>query len=96
MSFSPGPWKLNMPATRPSIYDELVDLLIESADAARVLAFRLSPQAQARVEQLLAKNREGALTADDAAELDEIERFEHVVRVLKARLLEKQSHPREP
>jgi hypothetical protein len=80
-----------MPATRPPIYDELVDLLLESADAARVLAFRLSPHAQSRVEHLLEKNRQGSLTTDESAELDEIERFEHVVRVLKARLLEKGS-----
>jgi hypothetical protein len=39
---------------------------------------------------LLEKNREGTLTNDEAAELDAYERFEHIVRLLKARVLQKQ------
>ena len=54
----------------PAVYDDLLDLLAESADAQRVLAFRLSDEKQARLDELLEKNREGALTDDEAAELD--------------------------
>jgi hypothetical protein len=72
-----------------AVYDELLDLLAESAEAERVLAFRLSATKQARLDALLEKNREGTLTAAETAELEAYERFEHVVRLLKARVLQK-------
>jgi len=75
----------------PAVYDDLLDLLAESADAQRVLAFRLSDVKQARLDELLERNREGTLTDDEGAELDAYERFEHVVRLLKARVLQKRS-----
>lgn len=73
----------------PAVYDDLLDLLAESADAQRVLAFRLSDEKQALLNELLERNREGTLTDDESAELDAYERFEHVVRLLKARVLQK-------
>lgn len=72
-----------------AVYDELLDLLVESADMERLLAFRLSDAKQERLDTLLDKNREGTLTAAEATELDAYERFEHVVRLLKARVLQK-------
>jgi hypothetical protein len=79
-----------MSTTRPpAVFEELLELLAESADAKRILAFRLSAEAQARLDELLEKNRRGALTDEDGAELDEFERVEHVVRLLKARVLQK-------
>jgi hypothetical protein len=75
----------------PAIYEDLLDLLAESADAQRVLAFHLSDQKQARLDELLEKNREGTLTAEESMELDAYERFEHIVRLLKARVLQKRS-----
>ncbi len=74
---------------RPAIYDELVDVLVESADADRILSFRLSPGKQASLDSLLEKNRQGTLTGDESAELDAFEHFEHLIRLLKARLLQK-------
>lgn len=72
-----------------AVYDDLLDLLAESADAERVLAFRLSVPKQKRLDALLDRNREGTLTAQESAELDAYERFEHVVRLLKARVVQK-------
>ena len=72
----------------PAIYDDLLDLLAESADVNRVLAFRLSGEKQARLDDLLEKNREGTLTNAESSELDAYEQFEHLVRLLKARLLQ--------
>ena len=76
----------------PAVYDDLLDLLAESADAQRVLAFRLSDEKQARLDDLLERNREGTVTDDEAAELDAYARFEHVVRALKARVLQIPHH----
>lgn len=73
-----------------AVYDDLLDLLAESADEARVLSFRLSNEKQVRLDNLLDKNREGTLSTDELAELESFERFEHIVRMLKARLLQKQ------
>jgi hypothetical protein len=73
-----------------AVYDELLDLLADSADVHRVLAFQLSSLQQERLDSLLDKNREGTLTAEETAELDTFERFEHLVRLLKARVLQKQ------
>jgi hypothetical protein len=70
-----------------AVYD---DLLAESADETRVLSFRLSHEKQLRLDNLLDKNREGTLSTDELAELESFERFEHIVRMLKARLLLKQ------
>jgi hypothetical protein len=70
-----------------AVYDVLLDLLAESANAQRVPAFRLSDEKRARLDDLPERHREGTLTDDEAAELDAYERFEQVVRVLKARVL---------
>jgi hypothetical protein len=78
-----------VPMDDTAIYDDLLDLLAESVEAERVLAFRLSAAKQARLDALLDKNRDGTLTAEERAELDAYERFEHVVRLLKARVLQK-------
>ena len=74
----------------PAVYDDLLDLLAESANVNRVLAFRLSGEKQARLDDLLEKNREGTLTDEESSELDAYEQFEHLVRLLKARLQQKQ------
>ena len=74
----------------PAVYDDLLDVLTEGANAERLLAFRLSAPLQRRLDDLLEKNREGTLTNEETAELDAYERFEHLVRLLKARVLQKQ------
>ena len=72
---------------QPAIYDDLLDLLSGGVERERMLRFRLSEPQQARLDRLLENSREGTLTAEEAAELDDFERFEHLVRMLKARSL---------
>jgi hypothetical protein len=64
-------------------------LLAESANPDRVLGFRLSAEKQARLDELLERNCQGTLSEKEAGELDDFEHFEHVVRLLKARLLQR-------
>ena len=71
------------------VYDDLLDLLAQSADPERLRAFRLSDEKQTRLDGLLEKNREGTLTDNESSELDNYERFEHLVRMLKARSFQK-------
>ena len=75
---------------QPPVYDELVELLAESAEPDKVLSFQLSSVKQRRLDDLLSKNRDGTLTSQEEAELDAFEQFEHVVRLLKARVRERQ------
>jgi hypothetical protein len=75
---------------KSAVYDELVDLLADSADAVRLSSFRMSNEKQSRLDALLEKNRLATLTDDESAELDAFEHFEHLVRLLKARMLKKQ------
>jgi hypothetical protein len=75
---------------QPPIYDELVELLANSAAAEEVISFQLSDDKQQRLDALLSKNRDGTLSPQESAELDAFEQFEHVVRLLKARVREKQ------
>ena len=74
---------------QPAVYDELIDLFADPAMAERILNFHPSPAMQARIEALLEKNRQGQLTADEQAELDEVERLEHFMRLIKARVRQK-------
>jgi hypothetical protein len=74
----------------PPVYDDLVELLARSAEAEEVLSFQLSNDKQSRLDDLLSKNRDGTLSAQELAELDAFEQLEHVVRLLKARVREKQ------
>ncbi|TVS16704.1 MAG: hypothetical protein EA424_13695 [Planctomycetaceae bacterium] len=70
-----------------ALYDDLLDLLSEGVDPGRLRRFRLSEAKQIRLDWLLERNREGTLTEEESAELDDFERFEHLVRMLKARAL---------
>ncbi len=70
-----------------AVYDELLDLLSDMVEPRRLLGFRLSDTKQARLDLLLERNRDGTLTDEESAELDDFERFEHLVRLLKARTL---------
>jgi hypothetical protein len=74
----------------PAVYDDLLDVLASGASAERLLAFRLSAPLQERLDSLLKKNREGTLTNEEMAELDAYESFEHLMRLLKARVLQNQ------
>jgi hypothetical protein len=78
-----------MATAESPIYDELLDLLAATADVHLLLSFRLSPLRQARLDELLEKNREGLLASDDRGELEEFERLEHLGRMLKAHLRQK-------
>lgn len=74
----------------PPIYDELVELLAKRAEPSELLSFQLSGQKQQRLDDLMDRNRQGTLTPGESAELDAYEQFEHVIRLLKARMRGKQ------
>ena len=73
-----------MNATEP-VYMELVDFVARGSTAEEVANFRPSPEAQKRVAELLERQRESELTAEETAELDGFVQFEHILGLAKAK-----------
>ena len=66
-------------------YQELIDFIAETADRERLAKFRPSKAAQARVDTLVEKHKEGTLRKSERAELDMFLSLEHVMRLAKAK-----------
>jgi hypothetical protein len=66
------------------IYRYILDFLAGGPTPEQVAAFRPTSEMRARLENLLARSRDGQLTPTEAAELDEYERIEHLMVMLKA------------
>lgn len=62
---------------------ELITFLSSNPSIQEVQGYRLSAPLQARVEALLERNRQGTLSQEETAELDEFMALERVVRLLK-------------
>ena len=72
-----------------SVFDELADLLA-SMDPDKVLAFKVSEKAQARLEVLLEKNKEEeGLSESEQSEMEQFMLLEHIVSLAKARALKR-------
>jgi hypothetical protein len=67
------------------VFEEMLDFLASGPTPEQITAFKISPSAQERLEELLDKNREQGLTGKEAAELDVYEQVNHVFLLLKAR-----------
>ena len=61
----------------------MVERLSESPGPEEIIAMRVGDAAQERMEELLERNREGALSDDERREWDEFERLECLVRMGK-------------
>jgi len=67
------------------IYQEIIELMTSGPTADQLLAFKISEAAQERLEELLDRNREEELTAEERAELNTYLRLSEYVTKLKAR-----------
>ena len=67
---------------------ELIDFLMNNPSDEEVLHYRVSTATQQRLRRLLALNEAGLLGEPEQAELDELERLEQIVVLLKAQLAE--------
>lgn len=75
---------LQQPALPASIYRSIVDFIASQPTAEQLAAFGPTPQMTARLQLLLTRQAAGELTAAEMAELDEYERIEHLMIMLKA------------
>jgi len=66
-------------------FKEMIDFLVNSPTPQQITAFKISPTAQDRLDELLDKNREEGLTGDESAEMDVYEQINHLFLLLKAR-----------
>lgn len=67
---------------------EIITFLSNGPSPAEVAAYVVSERAQERLRRLLALNEAGLLSSEEQAELDEIERIEHILILLKAQAQE--------
>lgn len=66
-------------------YQEILDFLIDRPTAAQIIDFKVSETSQSRLQTLLQKNCEAALTAAEAAEIDLYEQLDTLIGFLKIR-----------
>jgi hypothetical protein len=74
---------------KASVLDEVVEFFITNLTPERILEFTLSDGAQRRIQDLLERNRNGRLTAEEAEELDTIGEMNDFVSLLKVRAQKK-------
>jgi hypothetical protein len=67
------------------VYLELVDFVAAGSTPEQVANFHPSPEAQARVAELVEREKEVRLTPEEAAELGHFLELEHILRMAKAR-----------
>jgi hypothetical protein len=73
------------PMDAPLGYAEVLDFPLNRPTPEAIVAFRISPAAQARIRMLLENNREATLNAAETAELDLYEQLAHLMMLLKAK-----------
>jgi hypothetical protein len=66
-------------------YDELVDFIAAGSTPASVVDFQPSADTKRRVTDLIRKEKEGGLLPEEASELDDYLKLEHLMRLAKAR-----------
>ncbi len=67
------------------VFNEMIEFLAGGPTPQQIVAFKVSPATQARLDDLLDKNREDGLSEDEAAELDAYGQVNFVLLLLKAR-----------
>jgi hypothetical protein len=75
-----------MAAALPSmVVDEITDFLATSPQPEQIIRFRLSESIERRAVDLLERNRQNELTADEQIEMDDFIRMDHFMTILKAK-----------
>jgi hypothetical protein len=70
-------------------YEEIVDFIASGTTPESVVAFRPTEAAIQRVEELIARNRDGVISPVEQAELDDYLQLEHLLILAKARARQK-------
>ena len=65
-------------------YEEVIDFLAASRNPGEIIEFRPSEEARVRAYDLVAREKSYGLSAEQAMELDNYMRLEHLMRLNKA------------
>ena len=71
-------------AANPS-YLEIIEFIASGTTPQAVADYSPSPEAQRRIAELIALEKEGRLSVEEKSELDHFIDLEHILRVAKAR-----------
>ena len=66
-------------------YEEVVEFIAAGSSPQNVIAFRPSEKTKRRVFDLIEREREEGLSADEKSELDHYLQMEHLMRLAKAK-----------
>ncbi|ELS02126.1 hypothetical protein Xen7305DRAFT_00018370 [Xenococcus sp. PCC 7305] len=75
---------LQQPPLPAKIYRYILDFLASKPTPEQIIAFRPTAQMQERLKTLLTLSKTGNLSITEQQELDEYERIEHLVIMIKA------------
>ena len=75
---------LQQPAIPARIYRYILDFLVSQPTPQQIAAFSPTSEMQERLRTLIARSKASTLTSLEMRELDEYERIEHLVIMLKA------------
>ncbi|MCB9147565.1 MAG: hypothetical protein H6641_02305 [Caldilineaceae bacterium] len=67
------------------VYEEIIDFLAAGTTPDRIIAFRPSERAKARVEELIHREKTSGLSIEETDELNHYMQLEHIMRLAKAR-----------
>jgi hypothetical protein len=76
-------WMINAPSS--TLFEEILDFLLSNATPEEIILFQPSEVLQGRLRTLLERNRNGVLTSEESAELDDFVRMNHFMSMLKIR-----------
>ena len=71
-----------------SVAAEVIHFLSENPTPQEVMSRHASEETHERMRRLLALNKEGLLSQEENLELDELEKIEHIIVLLKAKAAE--------
>jgi hypothetical protein len=82
---TPDPTPVHNSIDTSGTYKEILDFLIDRPTSAQIINFKVSAASQSRLQTLLQKNREIALTAAETAEIDLYQQLDTLIGLLKIR-----------
>jgi len=68
---------------------EIIEFLSQNPTPQNIMEYHVSERAQSRLQKLLTLNQAGLVSSQEMSELDEIEKIEHIMIMLKAQATQK-------
>lgn len=72
-------------APAETLFDEITDFLMSQPTIEDIIAFQISETLNKRLHELLDKNSEETITADERSELDMFLHYGHILSMLRAK-----------